>query len=63
MFFPTGYDTDTVAYDKAVKAAKAVCAGCAVIRDCYQYAVSNGIRHGVWGGKHGRELRPGRKKL
>jgi WhiB family transcriptional regulator, redox-sensing transcriptional regulator len=30
--------------------AKAVCAGCAIRRQCLDYAIGNHEAHGVWGG-------------
>ncbi len=30
--------------------AKAVCDGCPVVQQCLEFAVSNGVRVGVWGG-------------
>src|SRR5688500_6084533 len=30
--------------------AKAVCGGCAVARQCLEYALASRERHGVWGG-------------
>jgi len=37
--------------------AKAVCAGCAVRRQCVDFALSRGARDGVWGGLGEDELR------
>jgi len=37
--------------------AKAVCAGCPVRDECLEYALANGERFGVWGGKSERERR------
>jgi WhiB family redox-sensing transcriptional regulator len=37
--------------------AKAVCAECPVRRDCLDYAVTHGERHGIWGGTSERERR------
>ncbi len=34
----------------AVRNAKRVCAGCAVVEDCLDYALEINIRFGVWGG-------------
>ena len=31
-------------------AAKAICAGCVVSRECLRYALENRQDHGVWGG-------------
>lgn len=35
--------------------AKAVCAGCPVAADCLDHALTNGERHGIWGGKSEQE--------
>lgn len=43
--------------------AKAVCAGCVVRADCLDYALVNGEKHGVWGGKSERERRGLRRDL
>lgn len=37
--------------------AKSVCAACGVRRQCLEYALANGVHHGVWGGKSERERR------
>lgn len=44
-----------------VARAKAVCAGCAVRRQCLQYALATRRAHGVWGGtsEEERSLRGG----
>lgn len=36
---------------------KRICAQCPVAADCLQYALDNGISHGVWGGLSERERR------
>jgi WhiB family redox-sensing transcriptional regulator len=36
--------------DKRVAQAKAVCAGCSVRAECLDWANSNHIREGIWGG-------------
>ena len=51
MWFATDGDGSLVAK------AKQVCRSCPVLRECREYAVSNGIRYGVWGGLAERELR------
>lgn len=38
-------------------AARQVCAGCPVHQPCLDYAISNRISHGIWGGLTGRERR------
>lgn len=43
--------------------AKQVCAGCPVAGDCLQYAHTNRIRHGVWGGLSEKERRRQRGRI
>ena len=40
-----------------VEVARRVCASCPVKGDCLEYALANGIDHGVWGGASERERR------
>jgi WhiB family transcriptional regulator, redox-sensing transcriptional regulator len=40
-----------------IAGAKAVCAGCAVRRDCLRYALAAGPVQGVWGGMSEEERR------
>jgi WhiB family redox-sensing transcriptional regulator len=40
-----------------VKVAKRICASCPVRVQCLQYALANGIEHGVWGGASEQERR------
>lgn len=40
-----------------VSVAKEVCARCVVKEECLEYALSNRIDHGVWGGTSERERR------
>ncbi len=40
-----------------VEVARRVCAGCPVKGLCLEYALANGIDHGVWGGASERERR------
>jgi WhiB family redox-sensing transcriptional regulator len=42
--------------------AIAVCAGCIVVKDCLHYALSNGIKYGIWGGKSERQRRVMRRE-
>lgn len=35
---------------ESTRFAKTVCRGCPFREQCLQYAVENGITHGVWGG-------------
>lgn len=37
--------------------AKAICRACPVQRPCLEYAVANGEKFGIWGGKSERERR------
>ena len=39
------------------KEAIAVCVGCIVVKECLHYALSNGIKVGVWGGKSEKQRR------
>ncbi len=48
---------------ESTKEAVAVCIGCVVVEQCLHYAISNGIKVGVWGGKSERERRRIRKEL
>ena len=47
LFFPIG--TTGPAQNHLANAQK-VCQGCGVRSDCLQWALSNGVDHGVWGG-------------
>ena len=49
IFFPS----DGVGVDRARK----ICAGCPVRELCLEYALTNRIDHGVWGGTSERERR------
>ena len=40
-----------------VDVARRICAGCPVREPCLEYALSNHIDHGVWGGASERERR------
>jgi WhiB family redox-sensing transcriptional regulator len=48
-FFPTD--------GLGVEAAQHVCNGCPVKLECLEYALSNRIEHGIWGGASERERR------
>lgn len=48
---------------ESTKEAVAVCAGCLVVEQCLQYALSNSIKVGVWGGTTERQRRKLRKQL
>jgi WhiB family redox-sensing transcriptional regulator len=41
----------------STKEAKAVCAACVVRETCLEYAMAQGIKHGIWGGRSERERR------
>ena len=49
VFFPS----DGVGVD----IARRICADCPVKRACLEYALRNGVDHGVWGGASERERR------
>jgi len=55
----TETDPELFVLEKGERAtdAKTVCAGCAVIEDCLDYALVNNERGGVWGGKTEHERR------
>lgn len=40
-----------------VEVARAICQQCVVQADCLEYALSNRIEHGIWGGASERERR------
>lgn len=44
------------------KPAKQICAGCAVREQCAEYALTNTIRFGVWGGMSEKERRQERRR-
>jgi len=43
--------------DREVREAKAraICALCPVREQCFDYALRNSIKHGIWGGLNGEE--------
>ncbi|MFZ4298688.1 WhiB family transcriptional regulator [Streptomyces cinereoruber] len=51
-FFPLPRDRE------AIDDAKALCAQCPVVRDCFNYALENRIKEGIWGGLTESERRP-----
>jgi hypothetical protein len=57
MFYPDPGDT------AAVDAAKAVCAACPVRQVCFDDAMANGERYGVWGGLSEEERAEERRRL
>lgn len=36
--------------------AKAICQQCPLIEQCFTYAISNGERHGIWGGVEAKDF-------
>lgn len=48
IMFPTGVS--------GLKIAQRVCAACEVKSECFEYAVCNGIKYGVWGGLGQRQI-------
>ena len=54
LFFP-GHGGD-------VSAAKAICAECPVKVPCLTYALQEGIKHGIWGGRSEKERRKMRRR-
>jgi WhiB family redox-sensing transcriptional regulator len=63
-FFPVGNTGESLEY---VEYAKKICRRCGVTRDCLNWAITNNIDNGVWGGKDEEERRnmrrsqPGKK--
>jgi WhiB family transcriptional regulator, redox-sensing transcriptional regulator len=54
LFFPVGSTGPAV---QQVTEAKAVCRTCRVQAQCLEWALEQGIGHGVWGGLDGDERR------
>lgn len=54
LFFPTR--------GAATKPAKQICARCPVLDQCREYALTEGIHHGIWGGMSERERRRERRR-
>lgn len=46
----------------STREAKAVCRGCVVQDECLEFALSNGEKFGIWGGKSERERRRVRRQ-
>ncbi len=46
----------------STREAKEVCRGCVVQDDCLEFALSNGEKFGIWGGKSERERRRVRRQ-
>jgi WhiB family transcriptional regulator, redox-sensing transcriptional regulator len=56
-----GMDTNIFFYDRGAHAqlerARKICGNCPVANDCLEFALTNHIEHGLWGGKSNRERR------
>lgn len=54
-----GVDPDLFFPERGVstREAKEVCRGCVVQEECLEFALENGERFGIWGGKSERERR------
>lgn len=59
LFFPVGESAP--AYKQAQE-AKAVCRACPVMEACADWAITNRLEHGVWGGLDETELRNIRRR-
>jgi WhiB family transcriptional regulator, redox-sensing transcriptional regulator len=57
LFFPAHRDHEAIAE------AKSICGRCPVKKDCFNHALDNEIRHGVWGGLTEAERRPWHAKV
>lgn len=57
MFFPPSHFERRDEKDLREANAKAICATCAVRRDCLDYAVQIREPHGIWGGLNETERR------
>ena len=44
-------------YNNELREAKAICVVCIVKDECLEFALKEGIQHGIWGGKSERERR------
>jgi WhiB family transcriptional regulator, redox-sensing transcriptional regulator len=36
--------------------AKAICLQCPIVEQCFEYAINNGERHGIWGGVEAKDF-------
>lgn len=50
LFFLDCEKDDTKTYKSKLRHAQSICAQCEVARECFNYALSNDERYGVWGG-------------
>ncbi|WP_405735042.1 WhiB family transcriptional regulator [Streptomyces sp. NBC_01537] len=57
LFFPAPRDHEAIAE------AKSICGRCPVKKDCFNHALDNEIRHGLWGGLTEAERRPWHAKV
>lgn len=57
LFFPPAHGERREERELRERRAKAICASCAVRRDCLDYALSIREPHGVWGGLNEAERR------
>ena len=48
LFFPISATGQSTAQ---INEARAICHQCDVAAECLSYALSNGVRHGIWGGR------------
>lgn len=60
MFFPI---SEGPAFQLEIEEAKAVCAGCPVSVDCYEWAFTQGEPDGIWGGTTPEERRALRQSV
>ncbi len=59
LFFPV---PGTRREDRQTARAKAVCAGCAVRRECLEFALSQSQIYGIWGGTTVEDRRRARRR-
>jgi WhiB family transcriptional regulator, redox-sensing transcriptional regulator len=57
LFFPPNVAERKDEREARESRAKAICAGCAVRRECLDYALGVGEMHGIWGGLNEAERR------
>jgi len=60
LFFPEG--PANVVHSR-YKEAISVCAKCEVRRECYQYALDNNERDGIWGGHYAVHIQRAKRKV